>query len=61
MDKQGLVEDKIDWIFANLMMVYNGGLTFSDLNNMPIPQVLEYNKHAERINRERESQMKKRR
>lgn len=64
MDKCGLgqnaIEHDMDWVFANLMMVYNGGLTYQDLNNMPIPQVIEYNLHADRINKERERQMRKR-
>lgn len=55
------VQRKIDWMFANLMVFYKGGLSYSELNNMPIPLVLEYHEYAERMNREAEIRSKTRR
>lgn len=49
---------KIDWMFANLMVFYKGGLSYTELNYMPIPLVLEYNSHAERINKDAERKAK---
>ena len=31
------------------MYFFNGGLTYSDIENMTIPQLFEMQKHAERI------------
>lgn len=52
------IQRKIDWLFANLMVFYKGGLTYSELNNMPIPLVLKYYEFANQINREAERKSK---
>jgi hypothetical protein len=55
------LESRIDWMFANLMVFYKGGLSFTELNNMPIPLVLTYYDYADKINREIERQSKAKR
>ena len=41
------------------MIFYKGGLTYSELNNMPLPLVIDYYNYAIKINKEREKQIKK--
>jgi hypothetical protein len=45
-------------MIANLMVFYKGGLSYTELQNMPLPEVYKLNKFAERINKERERAMK---
>lgn len=52
------IGSKIDWMFANLMVFYKGGLSYTELNNMPIPLVLEYHDYAEKMNKEAERRAK---
>jgi hypothetical protein len=54
------LEQNLEWLFANLMYFFKGGLTYSDLNNMPIPEVLRYNDYAKRINKDQEQASKRR-
>jgi hypothetical protein len=41
------------------MYFYSGGLTYSDLQEMLIPQVLRFNEHARRIAKEEEKAAKR--
>lgn len=52
------IGNKIDWMFANLMVFYKGGLSYTELNNMPIPLVLNYYEYAEKMNKEAERKSK---
>lgn len=40
------------------MVFYKGGLSYTELNNMPIPLVLQYNEYANTINRNAENMSK---
>lgn len=48
------IGDKIDWMFANLMVFYKGGLSYTELNNMPLPLVIKYYEYGEKMNKEAE-------
>lgn len=52
------LESRIDYMFANLMVFYKGGLSYTELNNMPIPLVLKYYEFADQMNREAERKAK---
>ncbi len=36
------------------MVFYKGGLSYTELNNMPLPLVFEYHKYAKKMNKEAE-------
>lgn len=36
------------------MVFYKGGLSYTELQNMPIPEVLKLNNFAQRINKDQE-------
>lgn len=45
-------------MIANLMVFYKGGLSYTDLQSMPIPELFRYHGYASRINREMEKAAK---
>lgn len=40
------------------MVFYKGGFSYSELQEMPLPELLRYNDYATKINKERERAMK---
>lgn len=53
------IEHGFEWIFSQLIYFYHGGLSYTELLNMPIPLIIEFYNNAEKINKEIERQMKK--
>lgn len=56
MDEQ--IDEQIDYIIAHLMVFYKGALSYSELQEMPYPEILRLNEFAGRINKERERAVK---
>lgn len=52
------ITSRIDWMFANLMVFYKGGLSYTELNNMPLPLVIKYNDYAIKMQKEAERMAK---
>lgn len=48
------IDARIDYIIAHLMVFYKGALSYTELQEMPYPEIFKLNKFAERINKERE-------
>ena len=43
---------------GGLMVFYKGGMTFSDLNNMPLDELFEYNEIASRLQKKMNRELK---
>lgn len=41
-------------MIANLMIFYKGGLSYTELQSMPLPNIFRLQEFAARINKERE-------
>ncbi len=46
-------------MIANLMVFYKGGFSYSELQDMPLPDVFRWQKYAIKINKERQREAKK--
>jgi len=55
----GKFTEDIDYIIAHLMVFYKGALSYSELNEMPYPEILKLNHFADRINKARERAIKR--
>jgi len=53
-------DEVIGYLIANLMVFYKGAISYKELINMPIPELLELQKYAEKINREIENESRRR-
>lgn len=56
-----LMLEDIDKVFSNIILTYEGGITYGDLNEMSLPLVMEYYKYAIEINKERQKAVKNKR
>lgn len=45
---------ELEKIFYNILAFYQGGITHSEAENMPIPRLLKAEDHAARISEERQ-------
>jgi hypothetical protein len=46
--------DKLDLSFGRIIRFFKGGLTYQDLENMPIPRIFKWIDIANKINKEEE-------
>lgn len=53
------LEDKLIYNFGRLMIFFKGGMTFSDLNDMPLVTLCEFIEVANKISGEMERESKK--
>jgi len=50
--------EQITYLICVLMEFYHGGVTYKELNNMPLPEVYELYKNAIKIQDQRNREMK---
>jgi len=53
-------DETLGYLIANLMVFYEGAISYSELKEMPLPELIELQRYAERINREIEYETKRR-
>lgn len=56
-----LMLEDIDKVFSNIMLIYEGAMTYGDLKSMSFPLVMKYYEYALEINSERNKVLSKKR
>lgn len=44
---------------ANLMVYYKGAITYNELQNMPIPEMLKLQEYAEKITKKQQAELER--